>query len=180
MTQIAKLQNLIDRAAIQDVLMRYFHAADSGDKDAVRSCFTSDVVATYEGRTPVTGVDALIAQIALFDNLASGACKVSTHFAGNLQFKEIAGDRAETVTNAFAFLVSREGDTVAVRSLRYLDRLRCEGGDWKIAERLHTLDWSCNLPCAFARAFQEKLNVFPGQPQKLERSGDQPLEKDGP
>lgn len=160
---IDALQALLDRAQIQDVLMRYFHGIDSGDRGLVRSCFTEDVAAHYEGRTPVRGVEALIAQIVLFDNLASGACRISTHFAGNLQFKEITGDHAETETNGFAFLVNADGSSVAMRSLRHLDRWRREKGEWKIAARLHTLDWSCDVPCTFARVFAQKLNKLPAQ-----------------
>jgi hypothetical protein len=152
------IETLLNRTAIHDVLMRYFHAADGGDRDAMRDCFTEDVVATYEGRPRVQGVDALIAQIVLFENLASGHCRISTHFAGNLQFWEVADDHAEAAMNVIAFLVDREGKTVAMRSLRYLDRLRLERGQWRIAARVHTLDWSCDLPCAFARSFTEKIS----------------------
>ena len=153
------VQALIDRAAIQDVLMQYFSAVDAGDKRAVRACFTEDVLAQYEGRPVIRGVDALLAQIVLFENLASGACRISTHFAGNLRFKDVQLQRAETELNAFACLVDEGGATVAIRSLRYFDQLRKENGEWKIAARLHTLDWSTSAHCAFARRFAEKLKV---------------------
>jgi hypothetical protein len=155
------LQILRDRAAIHDVLMRYFNAADRGQKEVVRSCFTDDVWAKYEGRPPVRGVDALMEQIALFRNLASGACTISTHFAGNLVFRELSGSRAEIEQNVFAFLVNSQGTTVAMRSLRHLDRLRRVDGEWKVFARLHTLDWSCDVPCSFARAFAQKESEFP-------------------
>lgn len=162
----AEIQNLIDRAAIHDVAMRYFHGADRADKALVRSCFTEDVQAHYEGRPPAHGADALLAQIALFDNLASGACRISTHFAGNLQYKAVAGDGAETEINAFAFLVNavQGSDQVAMRSLRYLDRWVRQPGGWKIAARVHTLDWSCEVPASFAKSFGQRLNGFPEPP----------------
>ncbi|MGC4251930.1 MAG: nuclear transport factor 2 family protein [Sphingobium sp.] len=157
------LQALADRAAIQDVLLRYFHAADRGDREAMRGCFTQDVRAHYDGRAAVEGVDALIEQIGLFRNLESGACRIATHFAGNLVFRALANGHAETETNAFAFLLDASGETVAVRSLRYLDRLRREQGQWRIAARIHTLDWSGEMPCTFARAFAAKVNGFPAE-----------------
>ena len=157
----APLSVLLDRMAVQDLLMRYFNAADRSDRKAVRSCFTQDVSAQYEGRPSVRGVDALMAQIALFDNLATGATTVATHFTGNLLFKELAGDYAETEHNVIACLVDRSGTTVAIRCLRYLDRLRREDGEWRIFARVHTLDWSCDLPCAFARPFGQKVDGFP-------------------
>jgi hypothetical protein len=152
---------LLHRAAIHEVLMRYFHAADRGERDRVRSCFTDDVWAQYEGRPAVRGIDALMAQIALFDNLESGACRVSTHFAGNLLVKDLSSDRAETENNALALLVKSPGATVTVRSLRYLDRLRLVHGQWKIHARIHTLDWSAELPCSSARPFAERVAGFP-------------------
>jgi ketosteroid isomerase-like protein len=151
------VQELIDRAAIQDVLMQYFSAADAGDQHAVRACFTEDVLAQYEGRPAVRGADALLAQIVLFENLASGVCRISTHFSGNLRFKELGNGHAVTELNALACLVDKSGTTVAVRSLRYLDQMRKEDGCWKISARLHTLDWATAVPCTFARLFTEKL-----------------------
>ena len=159
----ADLQYLLDRAAIHDVLMRYFNAADCGDVQGVRACFTHDVWAQYEGRPPVQGLDALIDQIALFRNLQSGACRISTHFAGNLVYRRLEDDFAETENNAFAFLVDAAGTKVAARSLRYLDRLRREDGQWKICQRIHTLDWSSDFSCEFARAFADKIVGFPDQ-----------------
>lgn len=159
------LQELLDRAEIRDVLMRYFHAADRGDKTLVRSCFTEDVQARYHGRDPVFGADGLIAQIALFDDFDSGACVISTHFVGNLRFVAISAKAAETETNAFAFLV-RPGAShqyVAMRSLRYLDRWVREESGWRICARVHTLDWSCDLPVSDATTLAQRLNTFPAQ-----------------
>lgn len=152
-----QLQVLLDRAEIHDLHMRYFNGADCGDRDVVRGCFTQDVLAQYEGRSPVRGVDALIEQIALFDTLESGACRISTHFTGNFQYKKVGVETSETEINAFAFLLSSDGSSVAMRSLRYLDELRRIDGQWRIAKRLHTLDWACDVPAAFARAFVHKL-----------------------
>ena len=157
MTNQDELQRLLDRAAIHDLHTRYFSGADSADREIVRACFTDDVIAQYEGRPSARGIDALLDQIALFRNLEDGACRISTHFMGNLRFKSLTELTAETEINAFAFLVPREGSTVAMRSLRYLDRLRRVDGAWKIHARLHTLDWSCETPSSFARAFPHKL-----------------------
>lgn len=147
MNHSPEVEKLLGRAAIHDVLMRYFSAADRADPEAVRSCFTEDAHAHYHGREPVHGADTVVAQIALFRNMASGACKIATHFVGNLQFKMIEGDWAETEANAFAFLVGpvNGADQVIVRSLRYLDRWQRTEGRWKIAARVHTLDWSSEM-----------------------------------
>lgn len=155
------LQTLLDRAAIHDLHMRYFNGADCGDRDVVRGCFSEDVSAQYEGRPPVQGVEALLAQIALFEALASGACKISTHFTGNVQYRRLDAEVAHTEINAFAFLVSSDGRMVAMRSLRYLDELHRMEGQWKIAKRLHTLDWASEVPVSFARDFVDKVSDVP-------------------
>lgn len=156
-------ENLRDRAAIRDVLVRYFHGADSADKERVRTCFTADAIAKLEGRPQVRGVDAIIDQMAVFANLTSGAWRVTTHFMGSLDFRHLDGASAEAETYAFAFLVKPDdaSGVVEMRCLRYVDRLVKRQGDWKIASRLHTLDWSCPVPCNFSRVFAERQTNAP-------------------
>ena len=155
----ADVQRLLDRAAIQDVLARYFQGIDSADSDQVRSCFTDDVRAAYDGRSAAEGIEALMGSFLAFRNRASGEWKATTHFMGNLSFNSLQGDSAETETYAFAFLVTPnpQGDRVAMRSLRYLDRLRRTKDGWRISHRVHTLDWSCEVPATSATAFSQRL-----------------------
>ncbi len=167
--QTIDLQNLIDRAAIHDVLARYFQGLDRGDQDQVRSCFTTDVQAWYDGRPPARGVEEVMAAFLAFANQKSGDWKITTHFMGNLNFNSLEQDIAEIETNAIAFLVLPGKDTpetpaaehVAMRSLRYLDRLRRTPVGWKICERMHTLDWSCDVPTDFATTTAQRLTARP-------------------
>ena len=160
------IQYLLDRAAIHDLHVRYFQAIDLSSQPQVRTCFTPDVIAHYHGRASVRGIDALIASIPAWPKQASGEWKISTHFMGNLNYKMIDGDVAETEVNAFAFLVltTPAPDHVAMRSLRYLDRLVRLDGNWRISERMHTLDWSCDVPATFAVKLAERKGVRPSQP----------------
>jgi hypothetical protein len=157
------LQYLLDRAAIHDLHVRYYQGIDLGSEQQVRSCFSEDVQAHYHGRAPVRGLDALIESIPAFAKQASGDWTMCTHFMGNLNFKSVDRDTAETEVNAFAFLVltSGPGDQVAMRSLRYLDRLVRARDGWRISERLHTLDWSCDVPPSFSTTFAQRRNVRP-------------------
>ena len=157
------LQYLLDRTAIHDLLTRYFQGLDSSNPAQVRSCFTDDVRARYDRRTPTTGLDALIASLQNFNRLRDETMKVTTHFMGNLVYKALEGDAAETETNAIALLVEpRDGrDMVAVRSLRYLDRMRREADGWRISDRIHTLDWSCEAPASFAVTLSTRLSALP-------------------
>jgi hypothetical protein len=156
-------QYLLDRAAIHDLHVRYFEGVDTGDKERVRRCFASDVVAHYHGRATVHGVDALIESQPCWPKQASGEWKISTHFMGNLNFKLLDREVAETETHAFAFLVltTSPPDRVAMRSLRYLDKLVRADGTWLISERLHTLDWSCEVPTTFATPLAARKSARP-------------------
>jgi 3-phenylpropionate/cinnamic acid dioxygenase small subunit len=89
--------------------------------------------------------------------------KITTHFMGNWNITRLEGDVAETETNAIAFLVEPENgaDLVAMRSLRYLDRMRREKSGWRISARIHTLDWSCQVPANFAITLARRISVLP-------------------
>src|ERR1043165_5456108 len=126
MTQRDELQYVKDRAALQDLVARYFSGLDRCNKEQVRSCFTDDIHAHYDQRGTTKGIEALMEGFHTFKRMAEGRMKVTTHFMGNFQVRRIDGDVAETETNAIAFLVAPgkgEGE-IAMRSLRYIDRMR--------------------------------------------------------
>ena len=158
-------QWLLDRAAIHDVLARYFQGIDAGKPDQVRSCFTEDVQAYYDGRPPVRGIDALMESFMAFKKQEAGEWKVTTHFMGNLIFSLLEGDVAETETNATVFLILTDEtpDRVVIRSLRYLDRLRRVEDGWRISDRVHTLDWSCQVPTTFAVTMAQRITTPPAR-----------------
>ena len=168
--QLVDIQRLLDRAAIHDVLVRYFQGIDAAKPDQVRSCFTDDVRAAYDGRTFVQGIDALMGSFLAFKNKASGQWKATTHFMGNLSFNLLRDDIAETEAYAFACLVtpSTPTDKVALRSLRYLDRLRRTNDGWRISDRIHTLDWSCEAPASFAAAMSARISTT--LPERVHRA----------
>lgn len=156
------IQTLLDRAAIHDVLNRYYQGLDQGKPDQVRRCFTDDVVAKFDDRPLVRGVDALMDNFYVFKGQQSGEWKITTHFMGNLNFNSLQGDVAETETNAIAFLVlpgasAMAKEQVAMRSLRYLDKLRRTQDGWRICERQHTLDWSCHVPTSYSLSIGQRL-----------------------
>lgn len=155
------LQRLLDRAAIHDLHTRYFQGIDSANQDQVRSCFTADVRAAYDGRTSVEGIAALMGSFLAFKNKASGAWKATTHFMGNLSYTLLHDDVAETQICAFACLTmpGTPADRVAIRSLRYLDRLRKTEDGWRICDRVHTLDWACEVPATFAAAMADRISA---------------------
>lgn len=159
----SEMQYLTDRAAIQDVLARYFHGLDRCNPEQVRSCFTDDVQAHYDRRPPIKGIEALMDNFVTFRRIQEGKMKVSTHFMGNFNLTRLEGDTAETEINAIAFLVEpgEASDLVAMRSLRYIDRLRRQDDGWRISDRIHTLDWSCQVPASFAVTAGSRVSALP-------------------
>ena len=159
----SEMQHLMDRAAIHDLHTRYFQGLDRSDPAQVRSCFTDDIRAHYDQRTPTAGIEALMASLANFNKLRDGRMKITNHFMGNLIYTLIEGDVAETEMNAVAFLVEpgKDGDAVAMRSLRYLDRMRRQPNGWRISDRIHTLDWSCQVPVTSAITIAQRVSVLP-------------------
>ncbi len=157
------LQYLLDKTAIHEVLTRYYQGLDRGLPDQVRSCFTEDVKAYYEGRSPLHGIENLMASMNTFRRLAAGELLASTHFMGNFTIHVLEKDVAETETYAVAFLVrpDKPAEQIAMRSLRYLDRLRRVNGEWRISERRHTLDWSTAASATFAVALAQRLMAWP-------------------
>jgi 3-phenylpropionate/cinnamic acid dioxygenase small subunit len=98
-----------------------------------------------------------------FNKLKEGTMKVTTHFMGNWNIIRLEGDVAETESNAIAFLVEpgNGAGLVSMRSLRYLDRIRREKSGWRISDRIHTLDWSCQVPANFAITLAQRVSVLP-------------------
>jgi hypothetical protein len=161
----SEMQDLMDRAAIQDLLARYFQGLDRCSPEQVRSCFTDDIQARYDQRPPTRGIEELIDSLQNFNKLRAGTMKITTHFMGNLVIESIKGDLAETETNAIAFLVDpgKGSDLVAMRSLRYLDRMRRQDNGWRISDRIHTLDWSCQVPANFAITMAQRVSALPAR-----------------
>ena len=160
-----EMQYLIDRAAIQELLARYFQGLDRSDPGQVRGCFTDDVRCHYDRRTPTTGIEELMGSLQNFNKLRAGTMKITTHFMGNFSLLRLEGDAAETETHAIAFLVEpgQGEDRVAMRSLRYLDRMRRQANGWRISDRIHTLDWSCQAPANYAITIAQRISALPAR-----------------
>jgi hypothetical protein len=72
----------------------------------------------------------------------------------------VRGDVAETEMYAIAFLVEPT-DMVAMRSLRYIDRFRRDENGWRISDRVHTLDWACQMPANYAVTLAQRVSALP-------------------
>lgn len=131
-----------DSDTIRNVLGRYSVAVDDRDFDAVGRCFTEDAVASYSGLTIPQGRDHVVDHIR-----GIARTRVSQHYLTPI-IVEVDGDSGYTMSYGMAVLIQdKDGETRSVaRGLRYEDRWRRTDEGWQIANRLHTADWTWDLP----------------------------------
>ncbi|SPB18217.1 hypothetical protein NOV72_05416 [Caballeronia novacaledonica] len=139
------LQQLVDKAAIYDVMCRYARGVDRGDWELLRSAYHADA---YDDHVDFKGnVDGLIAwlqeRFAGVDN--------STHFLGNF-LVEFAGPDLALVETYYASRRLRApsereaadlaaGDALCRQSWgRYVDRFERRNGEWRVANRIVVID----------------------------------------
>ena len=66
------IRYLMDRAAIHDLLVRYFQGLDRCLPDQVRSCFAEDIQAAYDERPPIKGIEVLMSSFRTFKRMQDG------------------------------------------------------------------------------------------------------------
>jgi hypothetical protein len=135
-----RLELLLTRAEITDVLYRYCRGIDRRDFDLVRSCYHPD--AAEEHGDYIGDVDGFLTRAAR--NLAR--CERTMHFLGNILI-EIDGTVARSESYALAYhrLPAPDADRSArdrVVGLRYLDRFTERDGQWRISSRRCVCDWT--------------------------------------
>lgn len=131
------IQQVIDKMAICEVHLRYCRGIDRVDIDLIRSCYHPDAVedhGVYKG--DVTGfLDFCESALAEFES--------TTHLTGN-QLVNVTGDTAwaEHYTLGYHRLPATDDRPAIERTsyIRYADRMERRNGEWRIAERVVTID----------------------------------------
>jgi hypothetical protein len=126
-----------DWHAVYEVLVRYAHAIDSRDYEAVGACFAEDAHATYAGNELPRDRGAIVDFLR-----RSITSEASTHMVGGVRIA-VEGDRATTEQTAFA--AHLEAGRVRLRGLRYRDRLERRDAGWQIVERVHESIWTADV-----------------------------------
>ena len=136
MSDADKLQNLLDRQALQDVMARYAQTIDERDLAGFRDLFLDDVEVHGFGREAFLSADAWCA----FVEKTLAAYSATQHMLGP-QLATIEGDEAEARTDLQA--IHREtGADGGLFTLwgTYETRLsRQAGGEWKISRHALTI-----------------------------------------
>ena len=131
------VRELLDRAAIRDVLARYAHSVDRRDLAGVADCFTSD--AAYKGSLGEGSIEVALA--ALRERMQQYTRTM--HFLGT-QVIELSGPdsaNAETYAIAYHQLAGDEGPRNMAVGVRYLDTFTRTASGWRICRREVSLEW---------------------------------------
>lgn len=137
------LQELSDRAEIQNLLVAEASAMDRGDWAAWEACFLPDAHIDYSANDGATGNPAAVRAW-----LASvlGNFEACTHLSSNHEIR-VAGDEA-TARSLQYIGVKREG-RVLFSGIWFRDRLQRTPQGWRIAGRIEELAWRHNFPQDF-------------------------------
>lgn len=137
--KLARLDQLLERQAILDCLIRFSRGMDRFDRELFLSAFHPDAI--IDAGEFVGGPERLYAwasdlhergQKSTHHNLLNHSC-------------EIDGDMAHTETY-YLFTARNRDETNWIAGGRYLDRLERRDGVWKIALRYNAIEWSGMIP----------------------------------
>jgi 3-phenylpropionate/cinnamic acid dioxygenase small subunit len=141
-----------DRAEIRNLLALYCHTLDSDDVEGHVDCYAEDGAysiphLSYERR----GREELLRHAA--DNTSTSLGAPTRHWNSNVVVVEGDGGEGSATTRVYwiVYGLGRTGAQILATGT-YRDRLTKEGGRWKIAERVSTIDeWARGLGDTRAR-----------------------------
>ena len=149
-----KLQTAIDKIEIMDCLARYCRGLDRQDPEMLLSAYHENAReqhGSFDG-TPAEYVEYVMPFV-------SGA-KVALHMITNVLI-EVNGDKANCESYAYV-IHNMDGDEEDHIVGRWIDRFEKRDGEWKIAHRLLTNDWSRRQPVATS-PFAPLADFVPGR-----------------
>jgi ketosteroid isomerase-like protein len=141
-----------DRLAIRELIDAYAHCADRRDAKGQMALFTDDtrflVFMDATAAEPTQELHGRESLAPVFDDLNQYVATM--HFNGQSTI-ELDGDRAtgESYCLAHHLKVGQDGQhTMMIASIRYLDELVKQDGQWLFAERRLMVNWIETRPFA--------------------------------
>jgi hypothetical protein len=137
-----EVQQLVDRQAIADVVLRYCRGIDRLDLELVRSCYHADATddhGTFSG-TRDEYVDWVAGVLARFTG--------TMHVVAN-QLVEVDGDDARSETYGVSYHWGEPFDDHRrnfTTGFRFVDRFARRDGEWRIARRVAVREWTHVVP----------------------------------
>ena len=122
--------NVADRIALQDVMLKYAAGVDERDFDLYASCFLENVEVVDFGEAPIIGRDEWVEYVkGALDNYGP-----TQHMLGP-QLATIDGDNAHCRTDvqALHYLKQPEGEILTLWATYETDMVRTDEG-WKISK----------------------------------------------
>jgi hypothetical protein len=135
-----KLQALIDRQEILDVLYQYAHACDRSDEPRIADVYHPEA---RDNHGQYNGPGKKFAKVVCDGNRERDTM---SHLMGQSQIR-IDGDRAGAETYFNATIARMEGGERKIDMMggRYIDKLERRDGRWRISDRICTCEWSMTL-----------------------------------
>ncbi|MEH6571252.1 MAG: nuclear transport factor 2 family protein [Halioglobus sp.] len=137
-----KLQELLDKKACEDVLMRYGRTLDWLDQTGQESCFWPDAKIDY-GFFQGSGQD----WVPLVMDVEAGASR-RWHVCTGVMV-QIRGDSAKSECYGLTVGTSENEQGEQIDTMfggRYLDELEKREGQWRISKRTYIADWTQQFP----------------------------------
>ena len=138
----SRLENMLSKQEIQDVLMRYGRGVDRADEELLKSCYHHDAIeehgSTYAGPAHAY-IEGAVVRIRQMGTMCHYICNVHISLDGDLAYVE-----AYVLTFA---RFQRDGESFdTLTGGRICDRFERRDGDWKIAHRKMAFDWNRDMP----------------------------------
>jgi len=151
------VQDLVDKQAIREVVMRYCRGVDRCDPELVASAYFPDAEDDHPGGQHFTGATIGAEMVASMQaNMQSTNHQITT------QTIEVRGDRAAAESYSLGNHVMKDGRRLRTL-VRYLDRFERRDGEWRISYRLCVNDAAEVLP-------PETEGLGPPSPSRRDRT----------
>lgn len=139
---LTTLEQLLDREAIRDCLLRYARGLDRMDRELLENTYWPDAVDDHDNfrGLAMDFVDVALDRVSRMD--------ATSLFIGNILI-ELDGDAAEVETyfDCYHRMVREDGSRYDLNtSGRYIDRFEKRDGEWRVAHRLVKHDWFREYP----------------------------------
>jgi ketosteroid isomerase-like protein len=137
-----RLESMLSKHEIQEVLMRYGRGVDRADEELLKSCYHAD--ATEEHGSAYAGpahayIEGAVGRIRKMGTMAHYICNIHISLEGDLAYVE-----AYVLTFARFDKDGESFDTFT--GGRICDRFERRDGEWKIAHRKLAFDWNRDVP----------------------------------
>ena len=138
MARDPEVQQLLDKQAITEVVLRYCRGIDRCDRELVRGCYWPDAIDEHGSFTGTR--DEYVAWV--FDRILPRYL-MTMHFVGNVLI-DVEGDHARSESYGLSWhrVESDRPELNLHVGFRYVDDFERRDGQWRIARRTCALEWT--------------------------------------